>query len=126
MLSAMNWTAALFVVIAFLALVYLLRRSREISSKNAKAFLKHGALLVDVRSATEFTAGHLPKAVNLPLAEIESAVTRRVKDKHQVLLLYCQSGMRSGAAKSKLTAMGYDHAFNLGSYARAASIVTGK
>ena len=51
---------------------------------------------------------------------------QRVRDKHQVLLLHCQSGMRSGAAKKKLKDMGYLRAFNLGSYARAAQVVSGK
>ena len=121
----MNWQAALIVAVV-LALFLILKRSGQISIKEAQAHLKRGALLLDVRTATEFTAGHLPRAVNLPLAEIETAVTRRVKDKEQVLLLHCQSGMRSGAARSKLKAMGYEHAFNLGSFVRASQIVKGK
>jgi rhodanese-related sulfurtransferase len=53
-------------------------------------------------------------------------VSRRVSDKHQVLLVYCRSGVRSSAAKRKLSALGYHHAFDLGAYARAAQIVSGK
>jgi rhodanese-related sulfurtransferase len=40
-----------------------------------------------------------------------------------VILLHCQSGMRSGVAKKKLNALGYSNAYNLGSYGRAAEIV---
>jgi rhodanese-related sulfurtransferase len=43
-----------------------------------------------------------------------------------VLLLHCQSGARSGAAKKKLIALGCPNVFNMGSYARAERIVTGK
>jgi rhodanese-related sulfurtransferase len=43
-----------------------------------------------------------------------------------VLLLHCHSGMRSGMARKKLVALGYTHAFNLGSYSRAVQIVKGK
>jgi rhodanese-related sulfurtransferase len=43
-----------------------------------------------------------------------------------VLLVHCQSGMRSGEARKKLIAMGYPNVHNLGSYARAVSIVRGK
>jgi phage shock protein E len=64
--------------------------------------LKNGALVIDVRSSAEFNSGHLPKAINIPLEEIEIVLPRRVKDASQVLLLHCQSGMRSGAAKTKL------------------------
>ena len=56
-------------------------------------------MIIDVRTAGEFVAGHLPIAVNLPLSEIETNLARRVKDKNQVLLLHCQSGARSGAPR---------------------------
>jgi len=58
-----------------------------------------------------------------PLSEVKELTPRRVKDKDRVLLLHCQSGARSASAKKILTAMGYTHAFNLGSYERAARIV---
>jgi phage shock protein E len=45
-----------------------------------------------------------------------------VKDKNQVLLLHCASGMRSGVAKQKLKSLGYANFFNLGSLARARKI----
>jgi len=89
-------------------------------------FLKNGALVIDVRSVAEFTSGHLPQALNLPLDEIEILLPRSVKDKNQVLLLHCQSGMRSGVAKTRLKTLGYANVFNLGSYARAAHILIAK
>jgi phage shock protein E len=80
-------------------------------------------MVIDVRTAAEFSAGHLPRAINIPLSEVKELTPRRVKDKDRVLLLHCQSGARSASAKKILTAMGYTHAFNLGSYERAARIV---
>lgn len=118
----MNWTTA-FIVLAALAVFLLLKRSGQISSKTAIAHLKSGAMVIDVRTAAEFSAGHLPRAINIPLSEVEELTPRRVKNKDQVLLLHCQSGARSGTAKSILRTMGYAHAFNLGSYERAARIV---
>lgn len=85
--------------------------------------MKLGALVIDVRSPGEFQAGHLPKALNIPLDEIETALPERVKNKNQPLLLHCASGMRSGIAKNKLQRLGYANAFNLGSYGRAESIL---
>ena len=121
----MNWTD-LLILAAILVVFFAFRRSGQVSVKDAQAYLKQGAQVIDVRTAGEFIAGHLPFAVNLPVSEIETNVTRRVKDKDNVLLLYCQSGARSDAAKRKLLAMGYSNAFNLGSYARAQRIVSGK
>ena len=114
------------VVAAVLAVLLVMKRGRRVSSKAAEEYLRNGAVVIDVRSAGEFTAGHLPRAINLPLSEIETVIARKVKDKNQVILLHCQSGMRSGEAKKKLKEMGYPNAYNLGSYARAAQIVGGR
>lgn len=121
----MTWTS-LLIAIAVLSILLALRRGKQIPVKTAVEYLRKGALVIDVRSAGEFTAGHLPKAVNIPLSEIETVIARKVNDKNQVLLLHCQSGMRSGAAQKKLKAMGYTNAYNLGSYTRAAEVVGGR
>ncbi len=111
------------VIVAVVSIVFMMKKSGQISAGAALAHLKNGALVIDVRSPGEFNSGHLPAAINLPLDEIETALPRRVKDKNQVLLLHCQSGMRSGAAKGKLNSLGYANVFNLGSYGRAERIL---
>ncbi len=121
----MNWTDIL-IAVAILAAFLIYRRAGLISIKEAQSYLKSGAMVIDVRTAGEFVAGHLPIAVNLPVSEIETNLSRRVKDKNQVLLLHCQSGARSGVAKRKLIALGCPNAFNMGSYTRAERIVAGK
>jgi len=121
----MNWITIL-VIAAIVAVIFMMKQSGQISAKDALDKLRNGALVIDVRSAGEFSSGHLAKAINIPLDEIETALPKRVKDKNQVLLLHCASGMRSGMAKSKLNGMGYMNAFNLGSYGRAEKIVNGK
>lgn len=118
----MNWTSIL-IVIGVLALFLLFKKIGQVSAKDAQQYLKEGALVVDVRTAAEFNSGHLPDAIHIPLNQIETGVPRRVKDKNKVLLLHCQSGIRSGAAKQKLKGMGYAQVFNLGSYGRAAQIL---
>ena len=120
----MSMTASVIVLVILVTIYSIWKRASQISPRRAMAYLKDGALVIDVRSSAEFSSGHLPNAINLPLEEIETALPRRVKDKNQVLLLHCQSGMRSGVAKSRLTGLGYANAFNLGSYARAARIVS--
>ncbi|MGA8043059.1 MAG: rhodanese-like domain-containing protein [Terracidiphilus sp.] len=118
----MNWSSVALVVL-LVALYFWFKRAGQISHKDAVQHLKHGAMLIDVRSGAEYIAGHLPNAVNMPLSEIRDLVPRKVKDKERVLLLHCQSGMRSGAARRQLRALGYTNAYNVGSYARAASVV---
>jgi len=121
-INAMNWTPIL-IIAAIAAVVFMIKKTGQISAKDALEKLKNGALVIDVRSSGEFNSGHLTDAINIPLDQIESAVPKRVKDKSQVLLLHCASGVRSGMAKSKLIGMGYTNAFNLGGYGRAESIL---
>lgn len=113
----------LLVLAALLLALFLLKRGGQISAEAAADSLQKGALVIDVRSAGEFAARHLPGALNIPLDEVETATPWRVQDKNQILLLHCQSGLRSAAAQKKLTSLGYARVYNLGSYARAAQIV---
>lgn len=118
----MDW--AIVAVVAVFALAYIfLRRSGQIPAKEAEAYLKSGAPIVDVRTPAEFSAGHIPGAVNIPLDRLENSLPRRLPDRTQPILLHCQAGTRSAAAKKMLNALGYSKAFNLGSYTRAARLV---
>jgi phage shock protein E len=120
----MNWTIP-FISAAAVVVIFILNRAGQISARDAQAHLKNGALVIDVRNPGEFNSGHLPNAINLPLSKIAGDLPHRVEDKNQVLLLHCHSGMRSGMAKKKLRSLGYTNAFNLGSYGRAAKILSG-
>lgn len=116
-----------FVVVLVLAVAYIyMKRSGQISSKEATEYLRNGAMVIDVRSQNEFDSGHILQAYNMPLDRVDVLVPTAVKDKNKVLLLHCASGVRSGLAKKKLEALGYKNVFNLGSYDRASKIVTGR
>lgn len=116
-----------FLIVAALAIAYILfKRAGQIPHKDAVEHLKNGALVIDVRTAAEFDSGHLSQAINMPLEEISALLPSKVKNKSKVLLLHCQSGMRSGAAKRQLKSIGYSNAFNLGSYDRALKVVSTK
>ncbi len=118
----MKWTAIL-IIVAVVAILLLFKMAGRIPTKDALGYLNKGALVIDVRSSGEFSAGHLSTAINIPLDEIDTALPRQVKDKNKVLLLHCQSGMRSGVAAKKMKGMGYTNVFNLGSFSRAKEIV---
>ncbi len=120
--QTMTWIP-LLVIAALAGVVWLLKKAGGISTQAALAHLKNGVVVIDVRSRGEFSAGHLLNTVNIPLDEIEAGAPKLAKDKNQVLLLHCASGMRSGVAQRKLTDMGYTNVFNLGSYGRARKIV---
>ncbi|MDE3066101.1 MAG: rhodanese-like domain-containing protein [Verrucomicrobiota bacterium] len=118
----MDWHFTLIVGLMAVA-VLAFQRLGLVSAQTARTHLKQGALVVDVRSAEEFEAGHLPNAVNIPLDELRSSLPRRVSDKNQVLLLHCRSGARSELAQRMLKALGYSYVLNLGSHGRARRLV---
>ena len=120
----MKWIIILAAV-ALLIFVLKLRASGTLSTAAARAHLKNGALLVDVRTVEEFNTKHLTNAVNIPVDQIKEALPRRVPDQSHLLLLHCRSGRRSGIAEQELRALGYTNAFNIGSYDQAEKIVNG-
>jgi rhodanese-related sulfurtransferase len=60
-------------------------------------------VLLDVRSPDEYTGGHLPAAVNLPLDEVQAAAGRYAG---QDVVTVCHSGARSLAVARLLSAAG--------------------
>lgn len=72
-----------------------------------------GAVLLDVRDADEYAAGHIPGAVNLPLSDIRKAEDR-FPDTDTPLFVYCLSGARSSRAVAALTEMGFAGPRNIG------------
>jgi rhodanese-related sulfurtransferase len=67
------------------------------------------ALVLDVRESLEFTAGHIPKAVNLPLSELRTRYRELPRDRD--IWICCGVGQRAYYAIRFLTQHGY-HARN--------------
>lgn len=72
------------------------------------------AVLVDVRTESEFNAGHIAGALSIPLNRIHLEIAQAVPDRATPLLLYCRSGARSGSACTILHKMGYEQVANGG------------
>jgi phage shock protein E len=119
----MTWIP--FGVVLVLAIGYMsMKRSGQVSPKEASDFLRNGAMVIDVRSMDEFESGHIMQASNIPLDRLEMMALSVIRDRDKVLLLHCSTGVRSNLAKKKLVDMGFKNAYNLGSYERARKIVT--
>ncbi len=73
---------------------------------------KAQAVLVDVRSPSEYATGHVQGAVNLPLDRLASDALAVLPDKAAPLVLYCVSGARSEMAAQWLRQMGYTQVTN--------------
>lgn len=77
-------------------------------------------VLIDNRTPEEFSAGHLPRAINLPYDTIGEHIAEKVPNKNQVIKMYCRSGRRTGIAKTTLEKLGYTRVENLGGMESAA------
>jgi rhodanese-related sulfurtransferase len=78
----------------------------EVSPSQAQQLLASGAQLVDVRTDTEYAAGHIPGALLVPLADVQSEAAGL--DRERPLVVYCRSGERSGMAADAFAASGWD------------------
>ena len=77
------------------------------ASVNYKELVNSGAIIVDVRSASEYKAGHIPGSKNFPLDTIRTKVAELKKNNKPVITV-CRSGARSGMAKGILQSSGIE------------------
>ena len=81
--------------------------TREVSRAELRARRAAGEaiVVVDVRSAEEFAAGHIDGAIHLPVAEIEANPTRLPLDR-PIVTACGKGGGRSEGAAAALAAAG--------------------
>lgn len=77
-----------------------------------------GPLIVDVREPSEYAAGHIPTAVNIPFKSSPGALSLEAEDFEDTfgfakpetdkeLIFYCLAGVRSTAAEELASTFGY-------------------
>ncbi len=78
----------------------------RISVAEAKALVRSGAVLIDVRNRDEWNSGHAREARHIPLDTLESKLGSLSKGRPVVAI--CQSGMRSALAARMLATQGFE------------------
>ncbi len=73
---------------------------------------KENYLVIDVRSAEEYAAGHIKHAINIPLEQLESRLDEISAYKDKNVVLYCNTGNRSGKALDLLKQKGFSVLMN--------------
>jgi phage shock protein E len=76
-------------------------------------------VIIDVRSPQEFATGHVDGAINIEHTAIAQEIAKAGVSKDDTVLLYCQSGRRSGRALETLKGLGFSKAENVGSIDQA-------
>lgn len=72
-----------------------------------------GVVLLDVRTAGEFAAGHIEGAINIDVEGMTFEGEIANLDKSTTYAIYCQSGRRSRIAVETMTEAGFTKLFNL-------------
>ena len=90
------------------------------SRRKAEELIDEGALLIDVRSITEYNQGHIEGAINIDVQEILNVTDSLIYNnasisKNKKIIVYCRSGSRSNSAATKLVELGYTNVYDLGS-----------
>jgi molybdopterin/thiamine biosynthesis adenylyltransferase/rhodanese-related sulfurtransferase len=79
----------------------------------ARTLLDGDALFLDVREQAEWDLGHIPDALHIPRAQVETRVETEAPDKSRRIVVYCARGQRSHLAAQELLARGYQRVENL-------------
>ena len=72
-----------------------------------------GTLVLDIREAEDFAAGHLPRARHIPLSQLSNRVEEIGKYKDKTVIVTCRNGSRAGAANRVLKKAGFKNVFEL-------------
>lgn len=71
------------------------------------------AAVLDVREPAEFAAGHIPEALNIPVAKLGERLGELEKYREKPLIVCCAAGMRSNKACAELKKQGFAYLNNL-------------
>ena len=83
----------------------------EISIDKAPAVIALSDVLIDVREAEEFQAGHLPGAIHMSrgMLEFKLAANPQFQSRDLKITLYCKTSGRAALCAQSLKEMGYSN-----------------
>lgn len=83
----------------------------ELEKQNADK-KKDEVLIIDVRSPEEYKGGHIAHAINIPLDEVKDRLDEIADYKDKPVILYCNTGNKSGQAAEILVENGFTDVTN--------------
>lgn len=81
----------------------------EVPLSDAETAIRQADVLIDVREADEFAAGHLPGAIHASrgMLEFKLSATPALTPRDLKVVLYCKTSGRAALAAAAMQAMGY-------------------
>jgi rhodanese-related sulfurtransferase len=103
---------AAVLVIAYEARLRM-QASAAVSPQELIRLMNQGALVLDLRPADEYAAGHINGARPLPTDQIPQAGDTLKRHKQKAVVVYCDGGGRSSAAVRQLASQGFTKVVSL-------------
>ena len=85
--------------------------------------ISNGALIVDVRTKSEFKSAHADGSINIPLDTLSKELKKLGPKKDRPIITCCASGNRSRMAKSIIKSAGYSEVHNGGGWMKVQSLI---
>ena len=87
----------------------------EVSIEQAAELIRSTEVIIDVREADEYNAGHVANAIHIPrgLLEFKLSGTPELERRDIRVLLYCKTSGRSALAAATMQAMGYQNVVSM-------------
>jgi rhodanese-related sulfurtransferase len=112
-----HWLVAATVAMLVAVIAFEIRARAEsfaaVSPQDAIRLMNRGAVVIDLRPAEQYAAGHLAGARRMDGEEILHAADALKKYKQKPLIVCDESGSLGGSAARQLKAQGFTQAFNL-------------
>ncbi len=89
---------------------------QENDNASAKKAIETGAVIIDVRTDWEWSAGHHPDALHMQNTQLLEKINKAGISKDQTIVLYCRSGKRAKQSTLDLQAAGYTNVINAGGF----------
>ncbi len=112
-----HWLVAATVVVLVVVMVYEYRARAEsfaaLAPQDVIRLMNRGAVVIDLRPAEQYAAGHLAGARRMDGEQILKASDTLKKYKQKALIVYDEAGSLGGSAARQLKAQGFEQAFNM-------------
>jgi rhodanese-related sulfurtransferase len=96
------------------AITRLMNRSQDVESAQAVQLINlRDAVVIDVRNAEDYKAGHIRNSRHIPERELEGRIKELEKYKAKPVIVSCGRGNRSAAVAAKLRKLGFAEVLSL-------------
>ena len=97
-----NW----WIILLLIGLFVIVLKYAKGNKKDYKDLLDQGAIIIDVRTESEYKSGHIKNSINVPLKDLTYRINEF--DKKDNIVTVCAVGIRAESAKNFFESRGYN------------------